>query len=85
MIHNKNTKNIIPIIKSNMIRIISGQREQGIKGIEIMINVITKIVIVENEQTKKVIEIINSKAKLGYRIHHPNIQQAGAYKEIQIR
>ena len=70
---------------SNIINKISGHKEQGIKGKEIMININTKIVIAENEQMKNTDEAINNKAKLGYRIHHPNMQQAGAYKEIQIR
>ena len=85
MIHNKNTKNIIPIIRSNIINKISGHKEQGIKGKEIIINVITKIVITENEQAKNPVETIKRTAKLGYRIYHPNMQQAGAYNEIQIR
>ena len=83
--HNRNIKNIIPIIMSNIINMISGQREHGIKGKEIMININTKIVMAENEQMKNINETINSKDKLGYRMHHPNIQQAGAYRETQIR
>ena len=70
---------------SNIINMISGQREHGTKGKEIMININTKIVIAENEQMKNTDEAINNKAKLGYRIHHPNMQQAGAYNETQIR
>ena len=44
-----------------------------------------KIVIIKKEQIKNAVEIINNEAKLGYRIHHPNTQQAGAYNETQIR
>ena len=76
--HIKDIKNIIPIIISNIINIISGQKENGAKGKEIIININTKIVITENEQTKNIIEDINNTTKLGYRIHHPNIQQKGA-------
>ena len=70
---------------SNIINIISGQREYGIKGKEIIINVNMKIVITENEQIKNITETINKVAKLGYSMHHPNTQQAGAYSETQIR
>ena len=83
--HNQNIENIIPIIISNIINIISIQKEQGAKGREIITNISTKIVMIKNAQIKNIVEIINNVAKLGYRIHQPNTQQAGAYNETQIR
>ena len=64
---------------------ISMQKEQGAKGREIITNISTKIVMIKNAQIKNIVEIINNVDKLGYRIHQPNIQQDGAYNEMQIR
>ena len=85
MMHIRNIKNIIPIKILHIINIISGQKENGTKGKEVIINIEVKIVIIKNEQIKNIVETINNKAKLGYKTHHPKIQQAGAYNETQIR
>ena len=51
---------------------------------EMVQNIKVNITIIENVQEKNKNDTSNNTTKFGYKIHHPNIQKAGAYIETQI-